>query len=49
MSEKKKSIILSVKLDTPTYKNEEIKDLSFVNFFYGNNGTGKNNHCYKNF
>ena len=41
MSEKKKSIILSVKLDTPTYKNEEIKDLSFVNFFYGNNGTGK--------
>ena len=41
MSTKKKSVITKVTLNTPTYKNETIDNLSFVNFFYGNNGTGK--------
>lgn len=41
MPTKKKSVITKVTLNTPTYKNETIDNLSFVNFFYGNNGTGK--------
>ena len=41
MAVKKKSIITKATLNTPTYKNEKIDDISFVNFFYGSNGTGK--------
>ena len=41
MTVKKKSIITKATLNTPTYKNEKIDDISFVNFFYGSNGTGK--------
>lgn len=41
MAVKKKSIITKVTLNTPTYKNEKIDDISFVNFFYGSNGSGK--------
>lgn len=41
MAVKKKSIITKATLNTPTYKNEKINDISFVNFFYGSNGTGK--------
>lgn len=41
MKEKKKSIISKITLNTPTYTNEIVDNLSFVNFFYGHNGTGK--------
>ena len=38
---KKRSIITKATLNTPTYKNEKIDGISFVNFFYGSNGSGK--------
>lgn len=41
MQKKVPSAISNITLNRATFKNEEIKGLSFVNFFYGNNGVGK--------
>lgn len=41
MTEKLSSAITNITLDRATFCNEEIDDLSYINFFYGNNGTGK--------
>ena len=41
MAEKKKSVITNILLNTATYHNEEVEEPTYINFFYGKNGSGK--------
>lgn len=41
MADKKKSAIQSITLNTATYTNEIVEDPTYINFFYGKNGSGK--------
>ncbi len=41
MNAKVPSAITQITLNRATFDNETVEQLSFVNFFYGNNGAGK--------
>ena len=41
MLEKLPSAIRSIRLDRATFDNASIENLTFVNFFFGENGVGK--------
>ena len=46
MSKKIPSLITKVNVNRATFHNEPIEKLSFINFFYGNNGAGKSSIAY---
>lgn len=41
MQKKVPSAITKITLDRATFSNVPVEDLTFINFFYGNNGAGK--------
>ena len=41
MSEKLQSVIKKINLNEATFHNEKVDGISFINYFYGGNGTGK--------
>lgn len=41
MNKKISSVITGIKLNRATFANVSIENLTFINFFYGNNGVGK--------
>ena len=46
MSKKYPSLITKITVNRATFHNEPIEKLSFINFFYGNNGAGKSSIAY---
>ena len=46
MNAKVPSAITQITLNRATFDNESVEQLSFVNFFYGNNGAGKSSIAY---
>ncbi len=46
MGRKIPSLITGMKVDRATFHNAPIEKLSFINFFYGNNGAGKSSIAY---
>lgn len=44
MSKKYPSLITKITVDRATFHTEPIEKLSFINFFYGNNGAGKSSY-----
>ncbi|MDD4700370.1 MAG: AAA family ATPase [Oscillospiraceae bacterium] len=46
MSKKYPSLITKIKVNRATFHDEPIEKLSFINFFYGNNGAGKSSIAY---
>ena len=46
MNAKVPSAIAQITLNRATFDNETVEQLSFVNFFYGNNGAGKSSIAY---
>ena len=46
MGRKIPSLITGMNVDRATFHNEPVEKLSFINFFYGNNGAGKSSIAY---
>lgn len=46
MNKKYPSLITKIKVNRASFHNEPIEKLSFINFFYGNNGAGKSSIAY---
>lgn len=46
MGRKIPSLITGINVDRATFHNAQVEKLSFINFFYGNNGAGKSSIAY---